>query len=93
MILTDDKTQIVNNVNSTISLEFDSLEESQLVYKSVINEVKTSPDYRSKLNLAIKDNFIHITIDSQDMTSFRASINSIIKWIKLSLEIINLTKF
>ena len=30
-------------------------------------------------------------IDAEDSTSFRASINSAIKWIKLSLEINNLT--
>ena len=32
-----------------------------------------------------------IRINAEDSTSFRASVNSAIKWIKLSLEINNLT--
>jgi len=34
---------------------------------------------------------IVINIDAQDSTSFRASINSAMKWIRLALEINNLT--
>ena len=34
---------------------------------------------------------ININIDAEDSTSFRASVNSAIKWIKLALEINNLT--
>lgn len=39
------------------------------------------------MNLELKDNSIIINIDAQDATSFRASINSAIKWIKLAVEI------
>jgi len=43
------------------------------------------------MNLKLKDNSIIITINAKDATSFRASINSAIKWIKLSVEINELT--
>lgn len=39
------------------------------------------------MDLELKDNSIIINIDAEDATSFRASINSAIKWIKLAVEI------
>lgn len=39
------------------------------------------------MNLRLKDNSIIININAEDATSFRASINSAIKWIKLAVEI------
>ncbi|MCQ2738216.1 MAG: hypothetical protein MJ224_06370 [archaeon] len=58
-----------------------------MVYNSILLEFETAPDYRSSMNLELKDNSIIINIDAQDATSFRASINSAIKWIKLAVEI------
>ena len=55
-------------------------------------EFETSPDYRSSMDLKLDKNSIIITIDAEDATSFRASINSAIKWIKLSVEINELTE-
>ena len=43
------------------------------------------------MDLKLDSNSIIITIDSEDSTSFRASINSAIKWIKLAVEINELT--
>ncbi len=39
------------------------------------------------MDLELKGNSIIINIDAEDATSFRASINSAIKWIKLAVEI------
>lgn len=80
--------EILNN----IIIEFDNADEAKIVYDSIILEIKTAPNYRSSMELDLKDNIISIIIEAQDATSFRASFNSIIKWIKLSLEIYNLTK-
>lgn len=55
-------------------------------------EFETSPDYRSSMDLKLDKDQIIITIDAEDATSFRASINSAIKWIKLSVEINELTE-
>lgn len=43
------------------------------------------------MDLKLDSNSIVILIDSEDSTSFRASINSAIKWIKLAVEINELT--
>ena len=43
------------------------------------------------MDLILEKNQIIIKINAEDATSFRASINSAIKWIKLSVEINELT--
>jgi len=55
-------------------------------------EFKTSPDDRSKMTLELKDSRLIINIESKDATSFRASINSAIKLINLSVEVADLTE-
>ena len=81
----------LEEVNNEIIIEFDNNNQAKIVYDSIILELKTAPDYRSSINMDLKDNIISIMIIAQDATSFRASFNSVIKWIKLSLEIYNLT--
>ncbi|WP_295621456.1 KEOPS complex subunit Pcc1 [uncultured Methanobrevibacter sp.] len=73
-------------------MDFDSEEQAQIVYDSILLEFETSPDYRSSMDLKLENNQIIITIDAEDATSFRASINSAIKWIKLAVEINELTE-
>lgn len=81
----------LESVKSQITVEFDSPSQAEIIYDSIILEFNTAPDYRSTMNLTLSDNAIIIDIDAEDSTSFRASINSAIKWINLSLEINNLT--
>ena len=72
-------------------MEFDNESQAKIIYESILLEFETAPDYRSSMNLELKDSKIIINIDAEDSTSFRASVNSAIKWIKLSLEINDLT--
>ena len=81
----------LESVKSQINVEFDSSKQAEIIYDSIILEFETAPDYRSTMDLTLKDNSIIINIDAQDSTSFRASVNSAIKWINLSLKINNLT--
>ena len=80
-------SKYLKQINSEIEIDLDTEEQAKIIYESVLPEFKTSPDYRSNLNLKQKDNKLIISIDAEDATSFRASINSAIKWIKLSQEI------
>ncbi|MGL4669365.1 MAG: KEOPS complex subunit Pcc1, partial [Methanobacteriaceae archaeon] len=52
--------------------------------------VDNSPDYRSTMDLEINGSIITININSNDPTSFRASINSIIKLMILSNKMANI---
>lgn len=81
----------LQSVKSNIVVEFDNESQAKIIYESILLEFETAPDYRSSMNLELKDSKIIINIDAVDSTSFRASVNSAIKWIKLSLEINDLT--
>ena len=81
----------LESIKSDIAIEFENQKQAKIIYESIILEFETAPDYRSSMSLTLDESRILIRIDSEDSTSFRASVNSAIKWIKLSLEINNLT--
>ena len=81
----------LESVKSNIVVEFESDNQAKIIYDSIILEFNTAPDYRSSMTIDLEANRILINIDAEDSTSFRASVNSAIKWIKLALEINNLT--
>ena len=81
----------LESIKSDIAIEFENQKQAKIIYESIILEFETAPDYRSSMSLTLDESRILIRIDAEDTTSFRASVNSAIKWIKLSLEINNLT--
>ena len=81
----------LESIKSDIAIEFENQKQAKIIYESIILEFETAPDYRSSMSLTLDESRILIGIDAEDSTSFRASVNSAIKWIKLSLEINNLT--
>lgn len=81
----------LESIKSDIAIEFENQKQVKIIYESIILEFETAPDYRSSMSLTLDESRILIRIDAEDSTSFRASVNSAIKWIKLSLEINNLT--
>ena len=81
----------LESVKSKIAVEFEDDVQAKIIYDSIILEFETAPDFRSSMNIRLEGSNILIDIDAEDSTSFRASVNSAIKWIKLALEINNLT--
>ena len=81
----------LESIKSDIAIEFENQKQAKIIYESIILEFETAPDYRSSMSLTLDESRILIRIDAEDSTSFRASVNSAIKWIKLSLEINNIT--
>ncbi|MBQ2652685.1 MAG: hypothetical protein IJF83_03950 [Methanobrevibacter sp.] len=81
----------LESVKSSITVEFESDEQAKIIYDAIILEFETAPDFRSSMTIGLDGSNILIDIDAEDSTSFRASVNSAIKWIKLALEINKLT--
>ena len=81
----------LERVKSNIAVEFESDSQAKIIYDATILEFETAPDFRSSMTIELEGSTIIINIDAEDSTSFRASVNSAIKWIKLALEINNLT--
>jgi len=90
--ISNDSFNALNSVNSEIAIDFEDEKLAKIVYDSISLEFKTSPDNRSKMTLDLKDSKLIINIKSEDATSFRASINSAIKWIILSVEVADLAE-
>ena len=81
----------LESVKSNITIEFEDNDQAKIIYEAILLEFNTAPDFRSSMTIDLDDSNIIINIDAEDSTSFRASVNSAIKWIKLALEINNLT--
>ena len=81
----------LERVRSNIVIELEYNTRAKIIYDSIILEFSTAPDFRSSMTIDLDESNIIINIDAEDSTSFRASINSAIKWINLALEINNLT--
>ena len=81
----------LESVKSNITVEFESGAQAKIIYDAIILEFETAPDFRSSMTIELEGSNILINIDAEDSTSFRASVNSAIKWIKLALEINKLT--
>ncbi len=81
----------LERVRSNIVIELENNAQAKIIYDSIILEFSTAPDFRSSMTIDLDESDIIINIDAEDSTSFRASLNSAIKWIKLALEINNLT--
>ncbi len=61
--------------------------EAEIIYKAIFPEIESSPSDRSKANIMLEGEKLRIAIDSKDASSFRASISSYIRWIRLSYKI------
>ena len=81
----------LKSVKSNVIVDFDNKSQAKIVYESILLEFETAPDFRSSMDISLDNSSILINIDAEDSTSFRASLNSAIKWINLALKINNLT--
>jgi KEOPS complex subunit Pcc1 len=77
-------------VKTELEIEFDNQREAEIVLGSIKPEINGSPSDRTSVSIDIHDNTLKIVINAKDTASFRASLNSYLRWIKLSKEIINL---
>lgn len=80
----------LKSVESEIEIVFDSNLQAQVVFTSVNPEIISSPSQRSSMEMLVKGKSIFLKIKSKDSASFRASLNSSIKWIILSLDVLDL---
>ena len=52
----------LESVKSEINIEFENSKQAKIIYDSIILEFQTAPDYRSSMDLTLKDNCIIINI-------------------------------
>lgn len=83
-------SNFLEGVETELEIEFFSPEEADIVLRSIKPEINGSPSDRTSVSVEIYESTLKIVIDAKDTASFRASLNSYLRWIKLSNEVINL---
>ena len=83
-------SDILEKIETEFTVEFDDDNEAKIVYNSILPEIEAETNQRSISSIDLNDDKIIIKIISQDIVSFRASINSYVRWIKLSEEILKI---
>lgn len=80
----------LERVKTHFEIEFDSPREAGIVLRSLEVELNTSPSERSSTHLNLKDKVLEIEIHAEDTTSLRAALNSYLRWIILSHDVLKL---
>lgn len=84
---------IIEGVETELEMKFETQQDAVIVLRSVEPEIRTAPSERTSVNIDLSGNVLKIKIDAEDTTSLRASLNSYLRWVKLSYEVLELKKF
>jgi KEOPS complex subunit Pcc1 len=80
----------LESVKAEFEMEFENPWEAEVILKSLEPEIASAPSQRSSTNLKLVNNILKMEIDAADVTSLRAAINSYLRWIRLSYDVIKL---
>ncbi|MFW9778959.1 MAG: KEOPS complex subunit Pcc1 [Candidatus Heimdallarchaeota archaeon] len=75
-----------------LSIQFDTAEETRVVHQALLPEFKAVRFERSHTDISLveKGKAIKIKIAAQDGNASRAAINTVLRWIKISSEVIHI---
>jgi len=80
----------LESVKAEFEMEFENQWEAEVILKSLEPEIASAPSQRSSTNLKQMNNILKMEIYATDVTSLRAAINSYLRWIRLSYDVIKL---
>ena len=86
------KKEIISKIAMKIELSFNDQKTTNLVFDALLLESDYNPNERAQANLEKKEKSIILTINAIDTASARAAVNSFLKWINLSIELISLAE-
>jgi KEOPS complex subunit Pcc1 len=79
----------IKKLDVDFEIELEDEKTSTLLYNALKLESKQNPNERAKTSLEVCGNILKLKILAQDSISARAAINSFLKWINLSTQLIN----
>lgn len=82
--------KILKGISTEFEVEFENNTDAEIIYNSILPEIKSEKEVRSQSEIILDNNKIIIKIKSLDIVSLRASINSYVRWINLSDEILKI---
>lgn len=84
------ENNILDNIETIFEVELENNHDAKIMYNSIKPELSFARNERSTTTIDINDNKIILIINSKDVVSLRASINSYVRWINLSNEILKI---
>ncbi|MHA1976093.1 MAG: KEOPS complex subunit Pcc1 [Candidatus Hodarchaeales archaeon] len=79
-----------NRISIKTVIKLDSPEEAKFIYESLTPEVNDHHFERSQIIMKLDDTSLIITVKSQDITAAKANITSMLRWITLVSELIQI---
>lgn len=83
---------MLRKVDMQFQIEFEDFNQANIILKALKPEINTSPSQRATVELSLKNKILDVSIKASDATSLRAAVNSYLRWIMLSLDVIKLRK-
>lgn len=77
-------------INAEFEIKFQNKTDAEVVFKTIEPELGSSPSDRSSVCVNAVENVLYLCIDAVDTASLRATVNSYLRWIKLSDEMNNI---
>lgn len=81
---------ILQGVEIRLEVELDSHKEAEIIYEALKPEIKSSHSSRTSSWVKVRDRKLILEVQARDSTSLRASVNSYLRWINLSCQILEL---
>ncbi len=75
---------------ATVSIEFKSEKMLETVFKAIKPETLTPPTRRSRAFVKINGKTLILKFEATDTTALRAALNSYLRWIRLTVEILEI---
>jgi len=82
----------LTKVEAQFEIEFDSEKEAGIVLSAIKPEISDSPSDRTMTELKCDENILTIDIKAQDSPSLRAALNSYLRWVILSQQVLELSR-
>ena len=80
----------LESVKAEFEMEFENQWEAEVILKSLEPEMASAPSQKSTTNLKQMNNILKMEIYADDVTSVRAAVNSYLRWIRLSYDVLKL---
>ena len=69
--------------SATIQLVLPSDEASNMIFKALKPETRSSVAYRSRVKVSCQGRMVRLDFEAEDTTALRASVNSYLSWLRL----------
>lgn len=84
--------EALKQIKAQFEIEFDSPEEAEIVLSAIQPEINDSPSNRAVTEIKCENKVLSLDIKAKDSPSMRASLNSYLRWVTLSQQVLKLSK-